>query len=97
MPRCWSARFGEAARFGEIFDRHAATLLRFLVRRVGPEVGEGLLGDVFRVAFERRALFDPARSSARPWLYGIATNLLLKHHRDEARRGPYGITNALGW
>lgn len=76
----------EPARFGEIFDRHGEPLLRFLVRRVGADVGEGLLAECFRVAFERRGSFDPAAASARPWLFGIASNLLLKHRRSEARR-----------
>ena len=80
------ASIAEPAVFGEIFDRHAAPLLRFLARRVGPEPAQDLLGDVFRVGFERRASFDPSRSNARPWLYGIASNLLLKHRRAEARR-----------
>jgi RNA polymerase sigma-70 factor (ECF subfamily) len=73
-------------RFGEIFDRHAATVQRFLVRRIGAEAAEGLLGEVFRIAFERRERFDAAYGSARPWLYGIASNLLLKHRRAEARQ-----------
>jgi RNA polymerase sigma factor (sigma-70 family) len=76
----------EAEAFGLIYDRHAATLLRFLGRRVGADVGEGLLGEVFRIAYERRKAFDSGRASALPWLYGIASNLLRKHRRGEARR-----------
>jgi RNA polymerase sigma-70 factor (ECF subfamily) len=72
--------------FGALFDRHAGLLFRFLVRRVGPDVGDDLLGETFRIAFERRASFDVERPSARPWLYGIATNLLARHRRAEARR-----------
>jgi len=72
--------------FGAIFDRHAPVLLRYLMRRVGRTTAEPLLGDVFHTAFEIRARFDPARSSALPWLYGIASNLLQKHHRTEGRR-----------
>src|SRR5262245_36207848 len=72
--------------FGLIYDRHAATLLRFLGRRAGAKVAEGLVGDLFRIAFERRKAFDVARGSALPWLYGIGSNLLLKHRRGEARR-----------
>ena len=45
-----------------------------------------MVGEVFRIAFEKRAGYDPDRPSARPWLYGIATNLLAKHRRREARR-----------
>jgi RNA polymerase sigma factor (sigma-70 family) len=72
--------------FGLIYDRHAPTVLRFLGRRVGAEAAEGLLGDLFRIAFERRRTFDTSRASALPWLYGIGSNLLLKHRRGEARR-----------
>ena len=72
--------------FGLIYDRHAATVLRFLGRRVGAEAAEALLGELFRIAFERRKTFDAARASALPWLYGIGSNLLLKHRRGEARR-----------
>src|SRR6185436_4964278 len=76
----------EPEAFGLIYDRHAATLLRFLGRRAGAEVAEGLIGELFRIAFERRKTFDTLRATALPWLYGIGANLLLKHRRGEARR-----------
>jgi RNA polymerase sigma factor (sigma-70 family) len=81
-----TASIEEPARFGAIFDRHAAVLRRYLVRRVGPADAEGILGDVFRIAFEKRGVYDPARPDARPWLYGIATRELARHRRGEARR-----------
>jgi len=76
----------EPEAFGLIYDRHAATLLRFLGRRAGAKVAEGLVGELFRIAFERRKTFDPSRATALPWLYGIGSNLLAKHRRGEARR-----------
>jgi RNA polymerase sigma-70 factor (ECF subfamily) len=76
----------EPEAFGLIYDRHAAIVLRFLGRRAGAEVAEGLVGELFRIAFERRKTFDASRESALPWLYGIGSNLLLKHRRGEARR-----------
>jgi RNA polymerase sigma factor (sigma-70 family) len=76
------------ALFGTIFDRHATVVHRYLVRRLGPDDAEAITGEVFRIAFERRAAFDPHRTGdgARPWLYGIATNLAAKHRRREIRR-----------
>jgi RNA polymerase sigma-70 factor (ECF subfamily) len=82
------------AMFGTIFDRHATVVHRYLVRRLGPDDAEAITGEVFRIAFERRAAFDPDRAGdgardgggARPWLYGIATNLVAKHRRREIRR-----------
>jgi RNA polymerase sigma-70 factor (ECF subfamily) len=74
------------ATFGIIFDRHGSTLLRFVARRVDPAEAEALLGEVFRIAFERRSTFDLDRESARPWLYGIAANVVAKYHRSLTRR-----------
>jgi RNA polymerase sigma factor (sigma-70 family) len=81
-----AASLAEPAAFGAIFDRHASTMLRYFGRRVEPAAAEGLLGEVFRIAFEQRASFDPSRASARPWLYGIAANLVGRHRRSERRR-----------
>jgi RNA polymerase sigma-70 factor (ECF subfamily) len=81
-----AASLGTPAAFGILFDRHGATLLRFLARRVDPSEAEGLLGEVFRIAFERRAGFQQERDTARPWLYGIGANVVAKHHRSESRR-----------
>ena len=74
------------AAFGELFDRYATTLFRYFVRRVGPDEADALLGDLFRIAFERRDSYDTERLEARPWLYGIASNLLARHRQREARR-----------
>lgn len=73
--------------FGFIFDRHAHSLTRYLVNRVGSHDAEALLGEAFRVAFEGRDRFDPGRLDARPWLFGIASNLVLKHLRTQRRFG----------
>lgn len=76
----------DPGRFGEIFDEHAAVIYRYLARRVGPEDAEELVGELFRIAFERRATFDPRLGAVRPWLYGIATRLVANHRRSEGRR-----------
>jgi RNA polymerase sigma factor (sigma-70 family) len=74
----------DAGRFGEIFDRHAHAIFRFLGRRIGPDDAGDLLSEVFLAAFEARRRYDRDRTSALPWLYGIASNLLSKHHRHRA-------------
>ena len=74
------------AAFGDLFDRHATTMFRYFVRRVGPDDADSLLGELFRIAFEKRTAFDTERAEARPWLYGIASNLLARHRKGEARR-----------
>jgi|SRR3954452_20006861 DNA-directed RNA polymerase specialized sigma24 family protein len=63
-------------RFSVLFDRHAPYIHRYLARRVGPEAAEDLTGETFCVAFGKRRAYDAAHRDARPWLYGIATNLV---------------------
>src|SRR3954453_7991847 len=81
-----AASADEPAAFGVIFDRYATTMHRYLARRVGPGDADDLLGETFRIAFERRGSYDTTRPLARPWLYGIATNLVARHRRTEGRR-----------
>ncbi len=76
----------EPDRFTAVFERHFPAIHRYLARRVGSGPADDLAADVFVVAFERRSSFQQTANDARPWLYGIATNLLRGHHRAEQRR-----------
>jgi RNA polymerase sigma factor (sigma-70 family) len=71
--------------FALIFDRHAASIHRYLRRRIGSPEADDLLAETFLVAFERRGRYDRTVLDARPWLFGIATNLLRRFARAEAR------------
>jgi RNA polymerase sigma factor (sigma-70 family) len=72
--------------FATIFDRHYDQVHRCLARRVGADLADDLAAEAFTEAFDFRARFDTASTDARPWLFGIATNLIRHHHRSEARR-----------
>jgi RNA polymerase sigma-70 factor (ECF subfamily) len=72
-------------RFAVVFDRHFTAIHRYLARRAGREVADDLASQCFTIAFERRGTFNPIAGGARPWLYGIATNLLRDHWRAEQR------------
>ncbi|MEU4769148.1 RNA polymerase sigma factor [Actinosynnema sp. NPDC023794] len=76
----------EPDAFAAIFDRHAPHIRRYLERRLGAQVADDLVAETFLTAFDKRQRYDPARPDARPWLYGIATNLVGQHRRHEARR-----------
>jgi RNA polymerase sigma factor (sigma-70 family) len=79
-----SARDPEA--FAVLYDRHAAALHRYVARRLGEGVADDIVADTFLAAFKKRARYDPgAARDARPWLYGIAANLIGKHTRSEVR------------
>jgi RNA polymerase sigma factor (sigma-70 family) len=71
--------------FARLYDRHAADIHRYAARRLGDAVADDITADTFLTAFRHRARFDTGRSSARPWLYGIAANLIGKHRRTELR------------
>ncbi|GAA3893525.1 RNA polymerase sigma factor [Leifsonia kafniensis] len=73
------------AVFSELYDRHAPAIHRYAARRIGEHAADDVMSETFLVAFERRADFDVTRDDARPWLYGIATTLIKKHARLEAR------------
>ena len=75
-----------AEAFEELFEREFDSVYGYLARRVGPELGRDLASETFTRAFAARKRYDPARGDARPWLYGIASNLLRRHYRDEERR-----------
>ncbi|WP_426979985.1 RNA polymerase sigma factor (plasmid) [Pseudarthrobacter sp. O4] len=68
-----------------MYDRHASIIYRYAARRAGDFVADDVTSETFLVAFERLETFDHAREDARPWLFGIANNLLRRHHRAEAR------------
>lgn len=73
--------------FARLFDRHHEAMWRFAWSRVGDEAAaDDLAAEVFRIAFERRHDFDLSYDSAKPWLFGIAANLVRQHHRQRARR-----------
>ncbi|GAB3988404.1 RNA polymerase sigma factor [Actinoallomurus acanthiterrae] len=72
--------------FAGLFDRHWPVLYHYVMRRLGPDVAEDLVGDTFLTAFERRHHFDPRYADARPWLFGIATRLISRHRRTEGAR-----------
>lgn len=80
-----AASVTDPARFAGVYDRHAADIHRFATRRLGAGAADDITADVFLVAFRARSRFDTERASARPWLYGIAANLIGKHRRSEVR------------
>jgi RNA polymerase sigma-70 factor (ECF subfamily) len=75
----------EPERFELLFQRHAPAIQRYVVRRLGVDASDDIVSETFLLAFRQRAGYDTARGNVLPWLYGIATNLLGRHRRDEIR------------
>ena len=72
--------------FATLFDRHFDAVHGYVQRRVGPDLADEVAAETFTRAFDRRRRYDQSREDARPWLLGIAANLLRRHWRSERRR-----------
>lgn len=70
--------------FEAAFEAEFAFLHRYLARRLGSSVADDLAAETFAVAFRSWDRLDPERP-VRPWLYGIAANLVRHHWRRERR------------
>ena len=73
------------ALFTVVFDRYVVDVTRFIARNASPPYVEDLAIETFTEAFKTRTRFDIERVSARPWLFGIANNVLRHHYRSLAR------------
>jgi DNA-directed RNA polymerase specialized sigma24 family protein len=80
-----AASLVEPARFAELFDRHYPAVLRYLRRRIGPDLADDFAAETFTLAFRRRRQYRAEHPGA-AWLYGIAGNLVRQHARTEVRR-----------
>jgi RNA polymerase sigma factor (sigma-70 family) len=82
IERSWR----EPERFAAVFDRYYPEIHGYAARRLGRGLADDVAAETFLVAFDRREAYDLARPDARPWLYGIASNLIARHRRAELRQ-----------
>lgn len=73
-----------ARSFDELFAAELDALHGYVARRMGRSAADDLTAETFAIAFRRWDDLDPSRP-ARPWLYGIASNLMRHHWRAERR------------
>jgi RNA polymerase sigma factor (sigma-70 family) len=76
----------EPEDFAAVFHRYYAPTHGFAAQRLGPALADDVAAETFLIAFDRRERYDLSRADARPWLYGIASNLIARHHRAEVRQ-----------
>jgi RNA polymerase sigma-70 factor (ECF subfamily) len=81
-----AASAANPAAFDAVFERHVASVHAFAQRRVGIDLAEDVTAETFARAFAARRRFDATQESARPWLLGIASNVMRRHWRTERRR-----------
>jgi RNA polymerase sigma factor (sigma-70 family) len=75
----------EPELFARLYDRYASDIHRYVERRLGVGAADDITAETFLIAFRIRSRYDTTRPSARPWLYGIAGNLVGKQRRAEVR------------
>jgi RNA polymerase sigma factor (sigma-70 family) len=87
----------EPGLFEVIFDRHYDVVRVYAQRRIGMADGEEIAASTFEQAFMQRDRFDTDTfRSARPWLIGIANNLIRRHvRREEVRRRHWPVSIAM--
>ncbi|GAA1625925.1 RNA polymerase sigma factor [Nonomuraea maheshkhaliensis] len=76
----------EPEAFAALFRRHAPDITRYVTRRLGVDAADDVVAETFLTAFRERGRYDLSRPDARPWLYGIATNLIGRHRRTEVHQ-----------
>ncbi|MET0132917.1 MAG: sigma-70 family RNA polymerase sigma factor [Kibdelosporangium sp.] len=75
----------EDETFEAVFDRHFRDVHGYVARRLGRDVADDVASETFLTAFRLSGRFDKSRGDRLAWLYGIATNLIRRHRRDEVR------------
>jgi RNA polymerase sigma factor (sigma-70 family) len=75
---------GRPDAFVEVARRHEVAIHGYLTRRAGRHAADDLLAEVWLRAFAARDGYDTGYDDARPWLYGIARNVLREHWRTSS-------------
>lgn len=74
------------AEFESIFEANSDAVYRFAWRMTGStEVAEDIAQDCFLQLLKSPRHYDARRGAIRPWLLGVARNLILKRWRAEGR------------
>lgn len=72
--------------FAILFDRHARTIYNYAFRRCGDwSMAEEVVAVTFLEAWRKRGSVQLEQPSARPWLLGVATNVMRNFARTRRR------------
>jgi len=81
------ARAGDAAAFGALYERHARAVHEFCFWRTSDAaLAEDLCAAVFVEVWAARGRTALSQPSLRPWLFGVAHNLVRNQWRSARRR-----------
>jgi len=78
-----SGSAGDPKQFEEIYRRHRRSINAFVSRRVPRDIVDDVVSDTFLAAFRVRGRYDLTRPDAKPWLIGMAMNVIRNTLRRE--------------
>ncbi|MES9589834.1 MULTISPECIES: sigma-70 family RNA polymerase sigma factor [unclassified Streptomyces] len=80
-------RRGDRGALGELYDAHSQVLYRYALRVTGDWAeAEDVVSATFLEAWRSREKVHPEGDGLRPWLLGIATNVMRRDARARRRR-----------
>lgn len=88
-----AAARGDRGAFRVVFERHVDAVRGYVAMRVGRDAADDVVAETFATAWHQRARFRRDAASARPWLYGIATNMV-RRDRDAEQRWQASVVAA---
>jgi RNA polymerase sigma-70 factor (ECF subfamily) len=71
-----------AVGFGTLYEQFYGAVHAYAVRRGGDDAADEIAAETFLIAWRRREVVP---EEPLPWLYGVARNVVLRHH-EAARR-----------
>lgn len=82
---------GDVEAFGDLYERNLRPIYRYVYYRVGSHHdAEDLTEQVFLKAWENLAGYRMTQAPFRAWLYRIAHNMIIDHHRVKKEVIPLG-------
>lgn len=72
-----------AERFSVLYEGSYGAIHAYACRRAGPGAADEIAAETFLVAWRK---FDALPAEPLPWLYGVARNVVLRHHADRGRQ-----------
>ena len=78
-----------AEQFGSLYDHTVRDLLGYLLRRsASSDDAADRLAETFLIAWDKRDQMPTGEGQARPWLFGVARNVLRREREVNQRASP---------
>ena len=88
MPPAHRARQVNVDEFNALYDDNARDLLGYLLRRTpNAEDAADCLGETFMIAWDKRNTLPSRAEQVRPWLFGLARNVVKRGRERQSRAG----------